>query len=66
MAGLPIAMLHDATLFRAAMEIVSLLALPSEVMARPGIVDRIMEVVDIHEPPIVPGPTRAELLQLLA
>jgi hypothetical protein len=34
----------DADLFRAFIEMMSLLALPSEVMARPGLVDRVLEV----------------------
>ena len=43
-ALLTAAMMHDADLFRAAIEILSLLALPQEVMARPGVMDRIIEV----------------------
>jgi 2-polyprenyl-6-methoxyphenol hydroxylase-like FAD-dependent oxidoreductase len=64
--ALPIAMMHDATLFRAFLEINALLALPQEVMARPGIVDRIMSIADIQEPVPLPGPSRPELLRMLA
>jgi hypothetical protein len=39
--ALLVAMMYDADLFRAATEFRSLLALPQEVMARPGVVDRI-------------------------
>jgi hypothetical protein len=44
----------------------SLLALPKEVMARPGLVDRILEVADTHEAVMAPGPSRRELLDMLA
>jgi hypothetical protein len=40
-SALLVAMLYDADIFRAAVEMRSLLALPQEVMARPGMVDRI-------------------------
>jgi hypothetical protein len=52
--------------FRAAVEMRSLLALPQEVMARPGMVDRILEVAGTHEAVVPPGPSRQELLQMLA
>jgi flavin-dependent dehydrogenase len=45
--ALPVAMTYDPSLFRAYLEIVSLLALPQEVLARPGLVDRIMAVADV-------------------
>ena len=64
--ALSVAMMYNADLFRAANEIRSLLALPQEVMARPGVVDRIMEVASIHEAVVPPGPSRAELLHMLA
>jgi len=64
--ALPIAMLYDATLFRAFLEMTALLALPRDVLARPGVVDRIMELADIHPPVAPPGPSRDELLRLAA
>jgi 2-polyprenyl-6-methoxyphenol hydroxylase-like FAD-dependent oxidoreductase len=64
--ALAVAMLYDAALFRASLEIVSLLALPREVLARPGVVGRIMELADIHEPVVPPGPSRDELLRMVA
>jgi 2-polyprenyl-6-methoxyphenol hydroxylase-like FAD-dependent oxidoreductase len=64
--ALSVAMMYDADLFRAANEIRSVLTLPQEVMARPGLVERIMEVACTHEPVIPPGPSREELLQMLA
>ena len=62
----PVAMLYDAELFRAAVEINALLALPEAVLARPGVADRILEVASTHEVVVPPGPTREELLQVLA
>lgn len=64
--ALAVAMMYDADLFRAALEIVSLLALPQEIMARPGVVGRIMEVASNHEAVMPPGPSRAELVRMLA
>jgi hypothetical protein len=49
-ARAPIASQFDADLFRAFIEMTSLLALPSEVMARPGLVDRILEVAGSPRP----------------
>jgi hypothetical protein len=64
--ALAVAMMYDPLLFRAYLEIVSLLALPREVLARPGLVDRIMAVADVA-PPVAPaGPSRDELLRMLA
>jgi hypothetical protein len=64
--ALSVAMMYDADLFRASVELRSLLALPQEVMARPGMVDRILEVAGTHEAVIPPGPSRRELLRMLA
>jgi hypothetical protein len=59
-------MMHDADLYRADAEMRSVIALPQEVMARPGMVDRIVEVAGRHEAVNPPGPTREELLGMLA
>jgi hypothetical protein len=64
--ALSVAMMYDADLFRAANEIRSLLALPQEVIGRPGLVDRIMEVASTHEAVTPPGPSRKELIDMLA
>jgi len=64
--ALLVAMMYDPDLFRAFLEVAALLALPQEVLARPGMVDRIMEVAGSHEPVMPPGPTREELLHMLA
>jgi len=63
--ALAVAMMYDADLFRAFLEIRSVLALPQEIMARPGVVDRIMQVASTHEAVIPPGPSREELLRML-
>jgi len=64
--ALSVAMMYDADLFRAALEMRSLLALPQEVMTQPGVVDRIMEVAGAHEAVTPSGPSRQELLRMLA
>jgi hypothetical protein len=42
------------------------LALPQEVMARPGFAERVSELGATHEAPPPPGPDREGLLALLA
>jgi len=64
--ALNVAMMYDADVYRAAVEMRSVLALPQEIMARPGVVDRIMEVAGNHEALNPPGPSRDELLGMLA
>jgi 2-polyprenyl-6-methoxyphenol hydroxylase-like FAD-dependent oxidoreductase len=61
-----VAMAHDADVFRAGVEMRSMLALPREVMARPGMVERIFEVANGREPMRAPGPSREEVLRMLA
>lgn len=58
------AMLYDADVFRAVVETMGCLALPEEVFARPGIWDKVQATAG--EPMSLPGPTRNELLALLA
>lgn len=64
-SAFPVAMRHDADVFRAWIEVTSLIALPEEVMARPGLPDRIMEVAAGHDAIPPPGPSRGELLRML-
>jgi hypothetical protein len=64
--ALSVAMMYDADIYRAAAEMRSVLALPQEVMARPGMVDHIMEVAGAHEAFNPGGPSRQELLSMLA
>jgi hypothetical protein len=56
---------RDPDLFRSFLEIVGCLTLPAEVFARPGLVNRILEVAPT-DLPRAPGPGRTELLTLLA
>ena len=65
-AAFPIAMMYDADLFRAFMEVGSMLTLARDVMARPGMPQRIMEVAAAHDSIAPPGPSRDELLRMLA
>jgi len=65
-SALLVAMMYDPDLFRVFIEIFSLLALPQEVMARPGLVDRVKEVAGAHDAVAPPGPSRDELLRMLA
>jgi 2-polyprenyl-6-methoxyphenol hydroxylase-like FAD-dependent oxidoreductase len=62
----PVAAGRDPDLFRALMEIVGCLTLPTDVFARPGVPERVLELVDPDELPRAPGPTRTELLELLS
>ena len=60
------AMLYDADIFRAMMEIITMHALPGEVFGRPGFADRVTAVAADREAFVPPGPSRAELLGMLA
>ena len=42
--ALPVAMAHDADVFRAGMEITNCLALPADVFARPGLAERVLAI----------------------
>jgi 2-polyprenyl-6-methoxyphenol hydroxylase-like FAD-dependent oxidoreductase len=64
--AMAVAMAYDAEVFRAYLEIIGVLALPQQVLARPGMTDRIMTVAEGRDPLPVPGPTREEVLDLMA
>jgi 2-polyprenyl-6-methoxyphenol hydroxylase-like FAD-dependent oxidoreductase len=64
-SAFPVAMLYDADVFRAYLEIISMLSLPDEVLARPGLTDRIMATATGRDTPAL-GPSRADLLKMLA
>jgi hypothetical protein len=55
----------DADVVRAWFDVYSCLALPAEVMARPGIREKVAPYVGV-KPPQMPGPSRAELLALVS
>jgi 2-polyprenyl-6-methoxyphenol hydroxylase-like FAD-dependent oxidoreductase len=58
------AAMHDPVLFRGLLEIGLSLALPAEVLARPGVQERI-DRVGTADQIRLPGPDRAQLLELL-
>lgn len=55
----------DPEVARGFLDVVSCLALPNEVMSRPGMRERIAAYIGV-ESPETPGPTRAELLALVS
>ena len=57
---------HDADIFRGFAEVASCLTLPGALFARPGFADRVMEVAGRSEAAPPSGPTRDELLRLIA
>jgi 2-polyprenyl-6-methoxyphenol hydroxylase-like FAD-dependent oxidoreductase len=59
------AMMLDPDLFRAGVEILSMLALPQDVMARPHLAKRLADFADVEFPPL-PGPSRAEVVRMMA
>ena len=65
-SALLVAVRHDPDVFRGFLDIMSCLALPQEVMARPGFAERVSELAAAHDAPPPPGPTREQLLALLA
>jgi flavin-dependent dehydrogenase len=65
-ADLQLAMLYDADAFRAFLEIISMLALPGDIMARPGFSEHLAKAAAGREPFEMPGPSRADLLRSLA
>ncbi|MGZ4204861.1 MAG: FAD-dependent oxidoreductase [Actinomycetota bacterium] len=56
---------HDPEVARAFTEVLSVLTLPQEIMARPGMFEKVMAAAQGHDQLAMPGPTRAELLALL-
>jgi hypothetical protein len=55
----------DPDMLRALLKIVSVLELPEQVFAEPGVVDRVMELGGGWRDEPLPGPTREELLALV-
>jgi 2-polyprenyl-6-methoxyphenol hydroxylase-like FAD-dependent oxidoreductase len=56
---------YDPDVFRGLLETILCMALPQEVLERPGMRDKIEQYRDAEAPP-TPGPDREELLRLLA
>jgi 2-polyprenyl-6-methoxyphenol hydroxylase-like FAD-dependent oxidoreductase len=65
-SALPVAMQADADLFRAFAEINAMITPPRQVMARPGLIDRILDIARGRPPEPPPGPSRDQVLRLLA
>lgn len=63
--ALLVAMRHDPDIFRAFADIMAMLALPQQVMARPGLADRITEIAG-RDAVTPPGPSRDEVLRSMA
>ena len=61
-----VAMLYDPDVFRGMMEIISMMALPEQVFARPGFGDHVAAAAGGHEAFTPPGPSRPDLLKALA
>ena len=57
---------YDAQLLAQYGEIMSRMTLPSDVIARPGVFERIIEVASQNPPYQTPGPDRRQLEDLLA
>jgi 2-polyprenyl-6-methoxyphenol hydroxylase-like FAD-dependent oxidoreductase len=65
-AAFIVAVRHDPDVFRGFLDVMACLALPQEVMARPGFAERVSELGAAHDAPPPPGPSREQLLALLA
>jgi 2-polyprenyl-6-methoxyphenol hydroxylase-like FAD-dependent oxidoreductase len=57
---------HDPDLFRAFLEVMGCLSTPEEILSRPGVFEKMLAAAEGREPVTVPGPNRAELLELVA
>jgi 2-polyprenyl-6-methoxyphenol hydroxylase-like FAD-dependent oxidoreductase len=62
----PVAAMQDADLFRAFLEVGGVLTLPQDVLARPGLRERVLELAAGQSPQPVPAPSRSELLAMMA
>jgi 2-polyprenyl-6-methoxyphenol hydroxylase-like FAD-dependent oxidoreductase len=64
--ALPLAAVQDADVFRAFLEIVGVLTLPQEVLARPGLRERVLELAAGQDSPPIAAPSRTQLLEMMA
>jgi 2-polyprenyl-6-methoxyphenol hydroxylase-like FAD-dependent oxidoreductase len=60
------AMNHDADCYRAFLEIMGCLSTPEEILARPGMFEKMIAAADGKEPHIDQGPSREQLLALVS
>ena len=65
MRNFAVGMNWDADVFRAYCEMVAMLALPGQILARPGMTEQINAAAAGRQLPRPPGPSRTELLALL-
>jgi len=56
---------HDADVFRAFLDVMGCLATPEELLARPGMFEKVIAASAGREPTRFPGPNRQELLELV-
>jgi 2-polyprenyl-6-methoxyphenol hydroxylase-like FAD-dependent oxidoreductase len=56
----------DPDCFRMFLEVMGCLATPMEILSRPGAFEKVIGASEGRELPPIPGPTRAELLELVA
>jgi hypothetical protein len=66
MRDLVVARALDPDIFRVFLARGCVLALPHEIMARPGPAERGSQLADGHQPALPPGPSRAEPLRMLS
>jgi hypothetical protein len=64
--ALTVAMAHDPEVYRAFIDIAGVIKLPQEVLSQSGLVDRIMAIAQGKPPLRVHGPSRQELMQIVA
>jgi 2-polyprenyl-6-methoxyphenol hydroxylase-like FAD-dependent oxidoreductase len=57
---------HDADVARAFVEMLACLTLPQEIFARPGLVERVQVLAAEHEAPVIVGPSREQLAELVS
>jgi hypothetical protein len=60
-----VAMLYDPDVFRAFLEVITLRALPEDIMARPGFSEHLAKAAAGREAFEMPGPSRGDLVQSL-
>lgn len=63
--ALMVAMAYDGDVFRAFLDMFTVSARPEDVLARPGLIDKIMTIAEDQDPLQFPGPTRQELVELM-
>jgi hypothetical protein len=61
-----VAMAYGAEVYRAFLDIIGVIKLPQEVFSRRGLADKIIAIAQSAPPQLAPGPSREELLQLVA